>query len=268
MSAANGSRPDRPERRLVADAVAARKRAQMVSGAARAGPPGRPRPGAPPAATAARTSRLRHLPDLDSRGSPAPAAPGGAEHRVRLRELLGAALGRSPSTGRRGRGSCGCPIWTCPTICGRRSRSRSGSRSSWYSTRHRRASSRSIRARRRDRERAALRGLEPDVRAQSGHGGARDRHRGTGRQPAREPPAYAIAPIDRCYELTGLIKAAGRGSRAATLSSRPWPRFFADLHEKAGTARRAPVRAPLSDDEWEPGSAMPRAWGTGNGAPR
>ena len=42
-----------------------------------------------------------------------------------------------------------------------------------------------------------------------------------------DPPIYVIAPIDRCYELTGTIKAALGGSRAAlSESSRRWPHFF------------------------------------------
>jgi Family of unknown function (DUF5947) len=48
-----------------------------------------------------------------------------------------------------------------------------------------------------------------------------------------EPPAYAIAPIDKCYELTGAIKASwegisgGAGVQAAVTS------FFDELHAKA-----------------------------------
>lgn len=83
-----------------------------------------------------------------------------------------------------------------------------------------------------------------------------------------EPPAYAIAPIDRCYELTGLIKASWEGISGGNAVESAVAGFFEDLRHKAGTARRAPVRESPSDDEWEPGSAMPRAWGAGEGAPR
>ena len=41
-----------------------------------------------------------------------------------------------------------------------------------------------------------------------------------------DPPAYAIAPIDHCYALTGAIKVAGRGSRAADACSEAVARFF------------------------------------------
>ena len=72
-----------------------------------------------------------------------------------------------PSTGRPGAAPCGCPTSTCPTTSGRASRSRSGSPSSW--TRPRPAAwSRSTRARRGHRERAALRVLGRLVDAEPG----------------------------------------------------------------------------------------------------
>ena len=47
-----------------------------------------------------------------------------------------------------------------------------------------------------------------------------------------EPPQHAIAPIDECYRLVGLVKRAGRGSPAA--AARPRRRgFFAELRERA-----------------------------------
>jgi Family of unknown function (DUF5947) len=85
-----------------------------------------------------------------------------------------------------------------------------------------------------------------------------------------DPPAYAIAPIDRCYELTGLIKAAWEGISGGSAVEQAVAGFFDDLRKKAGRARRAPVRESPADDESEPGSATdaPRAWGSTGGAPR
>ena len=70
-----------------------------------------------------------------------------APDRVRLRELLGAPLGRRRSSGRPGAARCGWRTSSCPRSCGRSSGSRSGSRSS-CTRRSRTASSRCTRARR------------------------------------------------------------------------------------------------------------------------
>jgi hypothetical protein len=48
-----------------------------------------------------------------------------------------------------------------------------------------------------------------------------------------EPPVYAIAPIDRCYELTGTIKANWNGISGGTGVDEAVARFFADLEAKA-----------------------------------
>ncbi|HWC87614.1 MAG TPA: DUF5947 family protein [Solirubrobacteraceae bacterium] len=48
-----------------------------------------------------------------------------------------------------------------------------------------------------------------------------------------DPPVYAIAPIDRCYELTGAIKASWSGISGGEGVERAVARFFADLEAKA-----------------------------------
>lgn len=48
-----------------------------------------------------------------------------------------------------------------------------------------------------------------------------------------EPPVYAIAPIDRCYELTGAIKASWSGISGGPGVEEAVGRFFDDLRAKA-----------------------------------
>jgi hypothetical protein len=48
-----------------------------------------------------------------------------------------------------------------------------------------------------------------------------------------EPPVYAIAPIDRCYALTGAIKATWEGISGGTGVDRAVTRFFDELRGKA-----------------------------------
>ena len=48
-----------------------------------------------------------------------------------------------------------------------------------------------------------------------------------------EPAVYAIAPIDRCYELTGAIKASWSGSSGGAGVDQRVARFFEDLRAKA-----------------------------------
>jgi hypothetical protein len=48
-----------------------------------------------------------------------------------------------------------------------------------------------------------------------------------------DPPLYAIAPIDRCYELTGAIKANWSGISGGTGVDEAVAGFFADLQRKA-----------------------------------
>lgn len=48
-----------------------------------------------------------------------------------------------------------------------------------------------------------------------------------------EPPVYAIAPIDRCYELTGAIKASWSGISGGAGVEQAVARFFDDLRASA-----------------------------------
>ncbi len=48
-----------------------------------------------------------------------------------------------------------------------------------------------------------------------------------------DPPSYAIAPIDRCYALTGAIKATWEGISGGTGVDRAVTRFFEDLRAQA-----------------------------------
>jgi hypothetical protein len=49
-----------------------------------------------------------------------------------------------------------------------------------------------------------------------------------------DPPAYVIAPIDRCYELTGTVKAAWEGISGGPGVAEAVDRFFEGLRGKAG----------------------------------
>jgi hypothetical protein len=51
-----------------------------------------------------------------------------------------------------------------------------------------------------------------------------------------DPPAYAIAPIDKCYELTGTIKAHWEGISGGSAIEAAVARFFAGLRAKAVSA--------------------------------
>jgi hypothetical protein len=52
-----------------------------------------------------------------------------------------------------------------------------------------------------------------------------------------DPPAYAIAPIDRCYALTGAIKASWEGISGGAALERAVPEFLAALRDAAGVGR-------------------------------
>ena len=91
-----------------------------------------------------------------------------------------------------------------------------------------------VRARPRAWDRA--RGGQPGARA------ARARRRGADRQPPARPAAYAIAPIDRCYRLVGIIKANWEGISGGARSRRRRRRFFDDLRAAARDERRAAAR--------------------------
>ena len=93
----NGNGSGRAERRLVADAVAARRRAQLVSGLrGLASAPSRGRRAGDRQAGDRRPDgeTLRSVRRRDRRGSPPSAAPERAPDRVRVRGMLGDALGR------------------------------------------------------------------------------------------------------------------------------------------------------------------------------
>jgi hypothetical protein len=51
-----------------------------------------------------------------------------------------------------------------------------------------------------------------------------------------EPPAYVIAPIDTCYALTGTIKASWEGISGGGAVEQAVAAFFEGLREKAGVA--------------------------------
>ena len=131
-------------------------------------------------------------------------------------------------------GPSGSTTSSSPTSSGRRSRSRSGSPSS--STRAPRAgSSRSTRARpgrpspsstsrpgtsSAPATRCSM-GLEPDAEALIVNRIA-------------EPPEHAIAPIDECYRLVGLIKASWDGISGGAGPERAIEAFFGELRERRG----------------------------------
>jgi hypothetical protein len=48
-----------------------------------------------------------------------------------------------------------------------------------------------------------------------------------------DPPAYAIAPIDRCYMLVGLIKASWEGISGGAAVTEAVDRFFGELRTAA-----------------------------------
>lgn len=48
-----------------------------------------------------------------------------------------------------------------------------------------------------------------------------------------EPPAYAIAPIDRCYMLVGLVKASWEGISGGSGVEQAVNRFFSELRVQA-----------------------------------
>ena len=48
-----------------------------------------------------------------------------------------------------------------------------------------------------------------------------------------DPPAYAIAPIDRCYELTGTVKAAWDGISGGARVVSAVSEFFDGLRARA-----------------------------------
>ena len=221
----------RCEQRDLDEAVADRRRALMVSGLRGLAKPKPPQP----RQRGRREERCDLCADDRAGRPPAHAQPLRAPDRLRVRELLGAALRRRRVPRRPGTARCGSRTSSCRRSCGRSSGSRSGWRSSCTRASPT-ASSRCTRARP-ARPRASCtsrpgsgsagstrcsRDLEPDAEALIVNRMA-------------EPPAFAIAPIDRCYMLVGLVKAAlgghlgrrrrgARRSRATSTSCGRWPR--------------------------------------------
>jgi hypothetical protein len=55
-----------------------------------------------------------------------------------------------------------------------------------------------------------------------------------------EPPAYAIAPIDDCYRLVGLIKSRWEGISGGAALEQAVPEFFAALRARTSAVSRTP----------------------------
>ena len=207
--------------------------------------------------TSARPERrhVRAVPVGHRRGPPPPAAPRRAAHRLRLRDVLVAALGRPgvPPAGRRGR--CGSRTSRCPTRCGPRSRSRSAWRSccaASVSGGGRRpvpepGGRDGVRARRSTAWDAlcaanpVLERLEPDAEALIvNRTGARAR-------------STRSSPIDQAYRLVGLIKARWEGITGGRGVEDAVAEFFDGLRarrsrrerRRAGRRRRRPATEPV-----------------------
>ncbi len=50
-----------------------------------------------------------------------------------------------------------------------------------------------------------------------------------------EPPQYAVAPVDECYRLVGLIKSAWQGISGGPAVAAAVESFFAELETKAAS---------------------------------
>ena len=214
--------------------LAARRRARLVSGLRGLGPAGA---AAPRARRRRRPTSPRPEQDPDAErcdlcGIAIPERHRHLLHLVERRivcacESCWACAPAMPSTARPATGRSGCPTSTCPTTSGPASRSRSAWPSSW-TRRSPRASSRCTRARRRDRERAALRVLAAHARAQPGARAPRARHRGPDRQPPLRPAGVrdrADRPVLRADRrdqgaLGGHLRRRRASSEAVARSSR------------------------------------------------
>ena len=232
-----GARRSDATRRPVADAVAARRRADVVSGlrggsarAATRRSPRRARHRRRPTDTEA----LRSLRHRHPRGPPPPAARWPSAGSCARARRAGRCARARATTARPATGRCGCRASTSPTRCGRASRSRSGWRSSW-SRRSPRAWSRCTRARAGATEtelhfeswsrmvelNPVLDDLEPDIE-------------GLIVNRLADPPHVrdrADRPLLRAHRHDQ--GAPGRGSPAAPASSRRSTRFFDELRAEA-----------------------------------
>ena len=181
-------------------------------------------------------------------GPPPPAPARGAPDRLRVRAVLGHARPATPSTARWARAPPGCPTSSSPTSAGPASGSRSASRSScarrvvggmvglypspagateceldlsaWDALRA---------------DNPVLESLEADAE-------------GLIVNRLSSPPQHAIAPIDDCYRLVGLVKASWEGISGGTGLELALQGFFDELRERGRPRERggrhgAPARA-------------------------
>ena len=258
----NGQRPDRPERRLVRDAVAARKRAQVVSGLRGLARPGNgprtPASGAQSASVGDRPSdRGVPMMPVDATGGPGAGAAG-----TEVCDLCGISI---PDDHRHllhlveRRIVCSCEAcWAMRAAEG--DYRPTGNRTLWLpdldvpddlwasfqipiglsffmestvtacvvamypspagateSELHFESWNRMLELN------PVLRDLEPDIE-------------GLMVNRLADPRVYVIAPIDRCYELTGLIKVHWEGISGGTGVEQAVAEFFEDLRGKAVAA--------------------------------
>ena len=222
---------------------------------------GRPRPGrrmtSRPASFGGRTAarpaprgRALRPVRLDGRaGSPAPPAPRGAPDPVRLRELLRSALGRSRAATDRDTAPSGSTDFSLPEEVWAgfripiglaflfRSSVTGGMVAFYPSPRVPRRASSTLDAW--DELVAAnpvLETLEPDVEALIVNRLA-------------DPPQGAIAPIDRCYALVGLVKLRWEGINGGTRLKDAIAGFFEELREVSVAVERSGARA-RGDERW------------------
>ena len=202
-------------------------------------------------------AQLRPLRHLDVRGPPAPAPARRAQHRLRLRELLGAALGRRRVPARPGTRV----VWLEGfEHAGRALGALRGSRSGWRSScaaggARGRASTRARRARP-SRSSTWACGTSSCARNPRARG-PRARGRGADRQPhVRAAPQSRSRRPTRPTSWSAWSRPTGRGSPAAPAWRAPIAAFFDELRERAregapaarprvlGARRRARCRTP------------------------
>lgn len=231
----NGSRKDRPERRLVADAVAARKRAQMVSGLrglARTAPSGArtggvAAPGADPDAEHCDLCRLtipedhRHLLHLIERriicsceACWAMRAGEGDYRPVGNRTLWLPDLDLPDDVWANFQIPIGLAFFMNSTVTACIVAMYPSPAGATESELHFESWNRMVELN------PVLGELEPDIE-------------GLIVNRLSEPPVYAIAPIDRCYGLVGAIKTTWEGISGGTGVDHAVTRFFDDLRAEA-----------------------------------
>ena len=246
--------------RLLADAVAARRRARLVSGLR-----GLAAAVAPALRGAGRRRRRRRAAGRRARATcaastiperpPPPAAPRRAADRVRVRGCWAMRSGEGDyrPTGNR---TLWLPDLDVPDDLWASFQIPIGLAFFMELDRHR------VRRRavpepgRRDRERAALRVLEPDARAQPGARRARARHRGADRQPAGRPADVrdrADRPLLRADRHDQ--GALGGDLRRRRRRGRRWPEFFEALRARGGRRRERGASSRSSIERSRPRGA-------------